>query len=331
MKMQEENKSSLEINFFGQICTVEKPSNFQELQKTCQRKFEISPRDMEKVEFYYTSENGQQKIKVTKEIYENLDFSNKKLDIEFYNDNSALEASSIYSSKIPKELVVQSIIKTLHERKRKFQESQIGKSKMEEQKKINADNTNISENIPQNIPQNLALGSKLSVEENLISNQIKNPIKEDNLRDGVIQIEEENNLPFKKEEKPMELRVKQNNLLRPEDQIKMSHDALNKNIRDIENDLFCKSSEILQADLKRSNLPMNSNLFGQSIQSKQMEILSRTNTHNVFCQGCKCCPIKGVRYKCIFCENFNFCSKCEKEKNSTHQHPFLKLVFPLAE
>ena len=49
---------------------------------------------------------------------------------------------------------------------------------------------------------------------------------------------------------------------------------------------------------------------------------------NVRCDGCQCAPIKGIRYKCTICPNFDYCEECEKKLSLQHGHPFLKLRKP---
>lgn len=44
---------------------------------------------------------------------------------------------------------------------------------------------------------------------------------------------------------------------------------------------------------------------------------------NVRCDGCRAFPIRGIRYKCTMCKDFDYCEKCEETKD--HAHPFLKI------
>ena len=46
--------------------------------------------------------------------------------------------------------------------------------------------------------------------------------------------------------------------------------------------------------------------------------------------GIKCCqcqvfPITGIRYKCIKCDSYNLCEKCESKFGLEHGHPLLKI------
>ena len=46
--------------------------------------------------------------------------------------------------------------------------------------------------------------------------------------------------------------------------------------------------------------------------------------HEVYCNQCKE-NIVGIRYKCLVCEEFNFCEKCEDKFKDEHAHPMLKI------
>ncbi|CAF1521422.1 unnamed protein product, partial [Rotaria sordida] len=57
---------------------------------------------------------------------------------------------------------------------------------------------------------------------------------------------------------------------------------------------------------------------------------SNTNIHpNVACDGCDMSPIKGDRYKCLFCPNVDFCQPCHSasrannDPNHLYNHPLL--------
>ena len=44
------------------------------------------------------------------------------------------------------------------------------------------------------------------------------------------------------------------------------------------------------------------------------------------CDGCGVSPIRGIRYKCFECPDFDFCEACEASK--PHSHSFIKIKEP---
>jgi Zinc finger, ZZ type./PB1 domain. len=63
---------------------------------------------------------------------------------------------------------------------------------------------------------------------------------------------------------------------------------------------------------------------------KLLNAISEENStaihNNVSCNNCGLYPIIGHRFKCSVCINFDFCQVCEK--NTFHEHPFIKIRFP---
>ena len=55
---------------------------------------------------------------------------------------------------------------------------------------------------------------------------------------------------------------------------------------------------------------------------KKNEIVTHKNTK---CSVCGESPIKGIRYKCLYCTRYDLCSECEKKCGKKHGHPLLKL------
>ena len=46
---------------------------------------------------------------------------------------------------------------------------------------------------------------------------------------------------------------------------------------------------------------------------------------NVMCDGCGMLPLKGWRYKCSICDDYNLCENCEEKTG--HNHPFIKITY----
>ena len=59
---------------------------------------------------------------------------------------------------------------------------------------------------------------------------------------------------------------------------------------------------------------------------KNKENENKTIHKNIQCAECGSYPIKGTRYKCSICPNYDVCENCEKKTD--HEHSFLKLKKP---
>ena len=49
----------------------------------------------------------------------------------------------------------------------------------------------------------------------------------------------------------------------------------------------------------------------------------------IICSKCGMDPIIGNRYCCVYCDNVNFCDKCEEEIGYEHNHPLYKFKLRL--
>ena len=64
-------------------------------------------------------------------------------------------------------------------------------------------------------------------------------------------------------------------------------------------------------------------------QPVPMEVIKNELTHKyVTCDGCGMYPVKGCRYKCAVCRNFDFFEKCEKKYYKEHSHPMIPINSP---
>ena len=82
-------------------------------------------------------------------------------------------------------------------------------------------------------------------------------------------------------------------------------------------------------------IPQIQDMFkGKNIINNQETNNNNNNTEKkpvhycVRCDGCNCFPIRGIRYKCAVCNNFDYCEDCEEKYFEVHQHPFIKINKP---
>ena len=101
------------------------------------------------------------------------------------------------------------------------------------------------------------------------------------------------------------------------------HKALEeKEEKEFENNI----KKIVESNINNmKNEIINSLIEASKIENKPKQKNSKNETiHNgIKCDNCGMFPIKGIRYKCMECNNFNYCEKCEKI--GTHPHLFYKI------
>lgn len=68
---------------------------------------------------------------------------------------------------------------------------------------------------------------------------------------------------------------------------------------------------------------------GTACQGSATEGVADDTTHlHYTCDGCGVTPVKGIRYHCMVCDNFDLCEKCEAAGRHPPAHPLLKVVIP---
>ena len=82
----------------------------------------------------------------------------------------------------------------------------------------------------------------------------------------------------------------------------------------IESNVDNIKNEIINSIIEASKIDNN---------PKQNKAKNKVVHNGIKCNNCGMFPIIGIRYKCIECDNYNFCEKCEKTRN--HPHLFYKI------
>ena len=112
---------------------------------------------------------------------------------------------------------------------------------------------------------------------------------------------------------------------------KMSENAkekqLNKQIKNILSAQLEKFKKdlITSSNVQLSQIITNSKI-NQEIENNQIPD-SIENHKAIACSSCGTFPIVGNRYKCVYCDDVDFCEDCEKENAEIHNHPLYKLRF----
>ena len=81
-------------------------------------------------------------------------------------------------------------------------------------------------------------------------------------------------------------------------------------------------------ELKLEEEKMEELKLEEEEKKEELKLANKIVHFGVKCDGCGAYPIIGCRYKCVICNNFDFCEECEKKKGEEHNHPFMKIYEP---
>jgi len=109
-----------------------------------------------------------------------------------------------------------------------------------------------------------------------------------------------------------------------EDKIKNDiKELVQSKMKDLEKNLI---QDIYQSIKTQINVNEEKMTQSQIIQN-QSEMIHK----NIKCDNCGMESIKGIRYKCLHCQNFNLCSNCEQYCEHDPNHIMIKIRKPLKE
>jgi hypothetical protein len=105
--------------------------------------------------------------------------------------------------------------------------------------------------------------------------------------------------------------------------IKFEFKKKEKNVNEIFYEIDNKFNILIQSNLELKNY------IYEFLNKKRNKNNKNTSIHyGTDCDGCDCKNIKGIRYKCLVCEDFDYCENCEEKYGDTHGHPFIKINKP---
>ena len=104
----------------------------------------------------------------------------------------------------------------------------------------------------------------------------------------------------------------------PEDNKQLEEDEFSKNIENIiTSNIENIKDEIINSILiENSKIQLNSKINKKGPKNSYLH-------ENYICNNCQMSPIKGIRYHCLECNDFDLCEKCEEMIN--HNHPLYKI------
>ena len=240
--------------------------------------------------------------------YEYLTNNNKNFPIDMYNYRFFYIKNDI------KEVIVHSS----SDEENNYNNKEINFGKKEDENNLDFyDNNNINDN------------------KQSINNQ--NEINPDIIKLSIINNQKKIIQKSRIEEKEKERILKENNQ-KNEDNMQINNikiEKINENISNQLNNIINDNFEKLKDELINGSKIQLSKIVSDSkikirendIEKDYIETPSSVETHKgIVCSSCGN-QIVGVRYRCVYCDSFDYCEKCEEEKAYIHGHPFYKLRF----
>ena len=181
---------------------------------------------------------------------------------------------------------------------KKANELQIKEEKAGEEE-INTNSNNIKENNEIKVPE---------ITRDMVIASIVKQVKS-NMQRSRLMLEEKRK---KEEEENRAVKEQINNLIT---------DRLNN----LKNELISESQLKYSQILSESQINLKNMYEKISDDSeKKAKIHSLEEHPSVICSGCGMTPIVGNRYSCVYCNNVNYCEKCEEQNGLSHGHPLYK-------
>ena len=142
------------------------------------------------------------------------------------------------------------------------------------------------------------------------------------------------------------LQEKENEKLMKEkkkEETKKDSENAENNFENLINDAICKALD--NPHFKEQLINESKIMCSKILTNDQIQTENEKNNDSKLCDfesgslekhpGIKCSLCKneiiGDRYLCVYCENFNYCSKCESENGFVHGHPMFKLKLRLGD
>lgn len=94
-------------------------------------------------------------------------------------------------------------------------------------------------------------------------------------------------------------------------------------------DLINESNIRVSQILSQSTIKNVENIIKDEIKENKNEINSVETHSGISCSSCGVCPIVGKRYHCVYCDDVDYCEKCEEKCGDIHDHPLYILRYKL--
>lgn len=345
----------IKLNFFGEEAEINLSEELSSLRAQISKEYMLSPSDVAEIIIYYLKED-QKKYIINSNDYKTflkekiptlfLDIDqNSKIYLDF--ENKLKKNQNKEDEKILEELI--SKRKEINEKKekktKKYKEETdaINKQITELTSKKNLieasyskEMNQVNEEIKENNEKILELQKRLGLIKE--TGKESTQINEGNQKDTIPIFNKVNEILEKNIEKTKEIVINCQNQpnddkSKKEKEIKQIKEITKETVKEI-NDLtklvVSQSNELIQKYQNEDNLKLKGGKPNTLIVTEEDKEKSKDVIHyRVSCDGCggkRNKNIKGIRYKCKVCKDFDFCQKCYDEKKNEHGHEFRPIL-----
>ena len=312
--------NNLSLNFFGEKVNIKIPETLANLRQQISEKFLFSPSETAEILISYGKDLGKKLIETEKDFEDFIKKKIFKIDLDV-DPKSQIFQESLLKLKTESEQNKKKLEETLKEieeiKKRKKAKKEEAKIVLDEftkkVKELEKKKKDIITQLDKEIKAN-------TTEINNIKKNSDEEIKSLDKKQNELDIEanslrEKLGIPIEKKPKlKSKAKPKGKSKEKPKEKSKEKKNAQQQNQN---NNIFNKIDTFMKISKGIGNFFQNY-IIPQTQQQNQIDI-----HYDYICDGCEISPIKGVRYHCEQCPDYDLCEKCySSEKKTNHGHSF---------
>ena len=317
--------NNLSLNFFGEKVDIKIPESLANLRQSISEKFLFSPSEAAEILITYGKDLGKKIIQTEKDFE---DFIKKKifnidLDVDpksqiFQKSLLKLQTES-EENKIKLEVILKEMEEIKKQKKAKQDEAKIVIDEFEKKvKELNKKKNDIIQQLDKEIKENTSLINQVKKSSEKEIKSLDKKLKE--MNKNADSLKEKLGIPVVKKPK---LKSK----AKPKPKPKAKKPSPKKETNYIK-DTIKHFGDILKLNPEQimNTLSQKYEFIKNYMNQKPEEAIH----FQYICDGCNMAPIKGIRYHCEKCPDFDFCEKCyNSEKKTTHGHSFQAIKKPV--
>ena len=311
--------NNLSLNFFGEKVDIKIPETLANLRQQISEKFLFSPSEAAEILITYGKDIGKKIIQTEKDFEDFIKKKIFKVDLDVDPKSQIFQKSLLKlqtESEENKNKLEQTLKQIAEIKKQKDAKQKEAKSVIDEFNNVIKELEKKKKEMIKELDAEINFNTK---EMNKVKKTTEKEIKsldkkKKELKKEADSLKEKLGIPVEKKPK---FKSKAKPKPKPKSKEKKNTDPKNpQNLADtikVWSDFFKVNSEQIANNITKKYEELK-NYFTQ----KPNEVIH----YQYICDGCDMAPIKGVRYHCLQCPDFDFCEKCYSEKIDSHKHIF---------